>query len=371
MEREAAQLAQRGIQRIRVAGRRRVGQCGGQQPLRGRVEQLLAAMLQVHQVRAARQLHIALVAAAQAMKQPRGIAVVAHAVPFAAHDQRRRSDACRLVRQGAGPRGSDVGLRPGGDLHHRHRLTRRRLRVAGQIRRSPLRERRLDQHRPLAGRHVLDEARQLLLDADEPPAADFLHRRSTALRRRAEHHQPFDVLRMQAGVAAGDQRAPRVRQQRHPLALCTGAHQRDDARELRHRVVDSTDRRPPAGVGLEAARTLGAAIAGEVEGPDIEAARGEIVHPRAAVEAIGHRQRRRKGRAMHIDHARSGAAGVAHEQRGLVRGAGQVQHSGVVFIRHDGGKGVDRWVASLQHCAHNASMRIEPWMQPPPSTGWR
>src|SRR5882724_13599527 len=89
------------------------------------------------------------------------------------------------------------------------------------------------------------------------------------------------------------------RDPRHIVAPADEAH---GALDLPARIVGTAERRMLCGRLCHLRVRVRRAEAMEVECPDVEACRGKLIAPRTAVETVGDRQGRGKGRAMDIQH---------------------------------------------------------------------
>jgi len=188
----------------------------------------------------------------------------------------------------------------------------------------------------VALRKVLGEARQLLGDRHQAPAADGIWRwkiRRVAANDRRKQADFVDVLRETRRIEAGRNCSPGMCDQRNAFPLRRRDNMIDNPFDLVCRIRCTTDGRPVR-VTVHLARTLGATEACKVESPRIKTCRAEIVHPRAPCETVGNGKRRWKRRAMHIKDRRAGTSLPPDKQRRFSRDATQQRDAACGFGCH-------------------------------------
>lgn len=252
---------------------------------------------------------------AEAFEQPLGVRIGRYDVPVAADNERWRHDPPRIVGEAAGVGLDDVGHRPVRNPYARRR-SRRARRVGGEVSRAPLIEVRATQGARLPVRNAPSKARPLVVERHVVVCRHPSGRggASRACYDWAEEDEPLDPIRVLAREQPGRHRPPGMGHQTHPRGAPPPGDLLDGQGDLAGGVAGPADGccslRRPLHLGI----AVRAAVACEVQGPRIDAVGCQLVHPRAAVQAIGCRQGRREGRPVDDQHCWAGGL----SDRGLV-----------------------------------------------------
>lgn len=249
--------------------------------------------LEMHQVRAAADLDVALVGrGGERVEQPACVGIGDKPVPGAADDRDRGAHRARIVGKIAMPGGENVGEWTGRDLDA-GRIASSRRGVAVEIALAPIHEVRVAEYRRLARRHVLDEARPLIGEGDKAPRwgrRRLLVATCRPPRDRTKQDHAVHQHRAACRKTAGRHGTPGVSDQREARHVVLRQNEAHGGLELFACICRAAKRRVRLGGRGHLRIAVGGAEPEEIEAPDVEPGLDKRIAPGKSVKPMRDRQ---------------------------------------------------------------------------------